>query len=85
MDLIISGDSGPLHLAAALNKKYIGIYGPTNPHLTGVRSKAKGKIVFKNDFCPTPCYIKKCPKDTLCTKIITPQEVSKTVLELIEV
>jgi lipopolysaccharide heptosyltransferase II len=85
MDLIISADSGPLHLAGALNKKYIGIYGPTNPYLTEPRSKAKGKIIFKNDFCTTPCYIKKCPKDFLCIKIITPEEVSKTVLELINI
>ncbi|HIE36296.1 MAG TPA: lipopolysaccharide heptosyltransferase family protein, partial [Candidatus Omnitrophica bacterium] len=85
MDLVISADSGPLHLAGALNKKYIGIYGPTNPFLTGVRSKAEGKIIFKNNFCPTPCYIKKCLKDFLCMKIITPREVSKVALELINI
>jgi len=31
IDLFIGVDSGPLHLALALNKKSIGIFGPTSP------------------------------------------------------
>lgn len=33
--LVIAGDSGPLHLAAALNKPVVGLYGPTDPARTG--------------------------------------------------
>jgi len=29
--LVIGGDTGPLHLAAALGTKVVGLYGPTNP------------------------------------------------------
>ena len=84
MDLVISGDSGPLHLAAAVNTKYLGLYGPTNPFLTGVRAKPKGKIIFENKSCPTPCYIKECEKDYLCMNIITPDKVSETALKLLK-
>jgi heptosyltransferase-1 len=33
--LVIAGDSGPLHLAAALERPVVGIYGPTDPARTG--------------------------------------------------
>ena len=33
--LVIGNDSGPLHVAAALPKTVIGIYGPTNPEVVG--------------------------------------------------
>ncbi|HKO55009.1 MAG TPA: glycosyltransferase family 9 protein [Thermoanaerobaculia bacterium] len=34
-ELVIGGDTGPLHLAAALRTKVIGLYGPTNPRRNG--------------------------------------------------
>ncbi len=83
MDVVVSGDSGPLHLAGAVNTKYVGMFGPTSPSLTGPRAKVKGKILFKNNFCPVPCYVKDCPKDFLCMKVISPREAADAVIELI--
>jgi heptosyltransferase-1 len=34
-DLVMGGDTGPLHLAAALERPVVGIYGPTDPARTG--------------------------------------------------
>ena len=34
-DWVISNDSGPMHLAAALGVKVVGIFGPTDPRLFG--------------------------------------------------
>ncbi len=34
-ELVIGGDTGPLHLAAALGTKVVGLYGPTNPRRNG--------------------------------------------------
>ena len=34
-DLVIGGDTGPLHLAAALGTKVVGLYGPTDPRRNG--------------------------------------------------
>jgi heptosyltransferase-1 len=33
--LVIAGDTGPLHLAAALGRPVVGLYGPTDPARTG--------------------------------------------------
>lgn len=83
MHLVVSGDSGPLHLAAAVKTKYIGIYGPTDPFLTGVRNNTQGKIIFENDSCPTPCYIRDCDKEYICMSKVSPGKVSQAVLELL--
>jgi len=83
MDVVVSGDSGPLHISGAVNTKYVGIFGPTNPQLTAPKTKAKGKILFKNTFCPTPCYIEKCPKDFICMKTISPHQVADAVMDLV--
>ena len=83
MDLVVSGDSGPLHLAAAIETKYIGIYGATLPQLNKPRSSAQGKILFHNQVCELPCYLKKCDKNYACMKAITPSEVATAALTLI--
>ncbi len=36
---VVSGDSGPLHVAAAVGAPVVALFGPTNPHLTGPRGK----------------------------------------------
>ncbi len=83
MDLVVSGDSGPLHLAAAAGTKYIGIYGATDPKLNEPRSLAKGIILFDNNSCQLPCYIKDCDKDYACMKAITAKKVVDAALTLI--
>jgi len=83
MDLVVSGDSGPLHLAAALGTKYIGIYGATDPKLNEPRSSIEGKILFNNDFCKLPCYISKCNKDNACMKAVSAKEVASVALSLL--
>jgi len=34
-DAVIGGDTGPLHLAAAVGTKVVGLYGPTDPNRNG--------------------------------------------------
>jgi ADP-heptose:LPS heptosyltransferase len=83
MDLVVSGDSGPLHLAGAVGTKYIGIYGATDPKLNEPRSCAQGIILFNNDSCSLPCYIDECDKDYACMKAVTAKEAAKAALTLL--
>lgn len=84
LDLVVSGDSGPLHLAAAVGTKYIGIFGPTNPNCTVPKTKTQGYILFENNLCPTPCYEKECSKNYICIKKITPERVLELTLSLLK-
>ncbi len=80
--LVVSNDSGPIHLAASQGAPLLGIFGPTSPDLTGPLSKGPMKILRKDPGCEIPCYFSSC--DTrVCMEWITPEEVfaaSQTLL-----
>jgi ADP-heptose:LPS heptosyltransferase len=58
-DVFVSGDTGPLHIASALNVNTVSIFGPSNPELIAPRNEftagAIHKVVWKNIYC-SPCY-----------------------------
>jgi len=63
MDVVISNDSGPMHLAAALGKKQIAFFGSTTTRL-GFRPLNDKAIVFQTILPCQPCTLhgrKKCP------------------------
>src|SRR2546421_8596424 len=77
-DLLISGDSGPLHMGVACGTPIIGIYGPTNPLLGGPVSP-DATVLRRGIWC-SPCYNAKEPADcpfytSQCMKNITPTQV----------
>lgn len=81
-DLLISGDSGPIHMASALGTPIIGIYGPTNPLLSGPMSP--DDIVLRSPIWCSPCYGARASADcrfytTQCMKDIMPTEVFAAV------
>ncbi len=43
--LMISSDSGPLHIAGGVGTNVLGIFGPTNPALTGPRGRGKNVVI----------------------------------------
>lgn len=61
-DLFIGNDSGPMHIAAALGIKVIGIFGPSSPERFGPYGKGCLTIRAKLD-CP-PCMSERCPFHT---------------------
>ena len=56
--LVISNDTGVLHIAAALSRPVVALYGPTSPALTGPLGDPRRMIVLHHaDCCPRiPCY-----------------------------
>ena len=71
--LFISNDSGPMHLANALRVPVVGIFGPTNPAVTGPFEQPSA--VVKTDVPCWPCSYRQCPYDHRCMTRIEPEEV----------
>jgi lipopolysaccharide heptosyltransferase II len=53
-DLVVSGDSGPLHIACAVGTAVVGLYGPTDPRISG--PLGDGAIVLRREIWCAPCY-----------------------------
>jgi heptosyltransferase-2 len=76
-DLFVSNDSGAMHLAAALGRPVIAMFGPTNERATAPREHAE--VLTADVFC-RPCMLRDCPIDHRCMKRITPERVIDTAL-----
>ena len=83
LDIFITGDSGPMHLAAAFKVPTVSIFGPTNYNETSQWMNDKGVIVKKELDCQ-PCMKRKCPLiHNNCMKLIKADEVLNSVKSLI--
>jgi len=89
-DLFIGGDSGPLHIAAAVGTPTVALFGPTDPDLLAPRGKAH-RVVRKPLAC-APCFTPRkrqgedagCPLGTVqCMREITAEDVMCAAEELL--
>jgi heptosyltransferase-2 len=79
LDLFISADTGPLHIAGAAGaKQVIALFGPTSPDITGPVPLRNTVILRKDSGCKIPCYAADC-RDNRCMKAITPEDVIEKV------
>jgi heptosyltransferase II len=79
LDLFISGDSGPMHLAAAFQIPTVAIFGPTKDNETSQWMNEKSFIVKKNLECQ-PCMKRTCPlKHHNCMKMVVASDVLRAV------
>lgn len=80
--LLVSNDSGLMHLGAALRIPQLAIFGSTDPELTGpLNPKAK---VLKLDLVCSPCFCRECPRgDYKCLVEIKPETVFEEAIKLI--
>lgn len=56
--LVVANDSGPMHIASALNRPLVTLFGPTNPIRTGPYSRLD--TVLQLDLACRPCYSREC-------------------------
>jgi heptosyltransferase-2 len=72
-DLLITNDTGPAHIGAALHTPTLVIFGPTNP-LTTYPYSSSAEIIRHPPDC-APCMLRDCPIDHRCMTAITPEQV----------
>ncbi len=77
-DLLLSNDSGPMHMADALGTRVVALFGSTSPEATGPLQHAR--VLKKNVEC-SPCFKRECPIDFRCMMSLGVEEVYQTIFE----
>lgn len=75
--LLVTNDSGPMHLSAAVNTPVVAVFGPTNPRETG--PYGPGHIVVQAEVDCSGCGRRSCRKGQACLKAVSIEEVSDAV------
>jgi heptosyltransferase II len=84
LDLFITADSGPMHIASAFQVPTVAIFGPTRVHETA-QWMNKNSIVVKKNLACQPCMRRSCPlKHHNCMKLIDTSDVLSAAKELIK-
>jgi heptosyltransferase-2 len=67
--LLITNDTGPMHIASALGTPLVAIFGSTSPELTGPLGTRS--LVVRHPVECSPCFLRECPIDFRCMESIT--------------
>ena len=76
-DAFLSNDSGAMHVAAALGRPVVAIFGPTDERATA--PLGNHDVLTADVFC-RPCMLRDCPIDHRCMKRITADQVVESIL-----
>jgi lipopolysaccharide heptosyltransferase I len=79
--LMVSGDTGPLHIAGAVGTPLVGLFGPTDPGRNGPWASGD-RTVSRHDACDC-AYQRQCRRRTWCLADITVEEVTRAVEECV--
>ena len=81
--LMVTNDTGPMHVAAALGKPLAALFGPTEPHRTGPYGRLED--VLRIDLPCSPCLKSHCTweKPEECLKAISPEMVFERVRRIL--
>jgi heptosyltransferase-2 len=82
VDLVVSPDSGPMHIAGALKRKVIALFGPTDPQRCGL---LEGDFVnFQANVNCMKCYKHECNQIPFCMDEIKPEMVYLAAKKMLE-
>ena len=79
--LLLTNDTGTMHLATILGVPVVAVFGSTEPHLTGPLGNACH--VIRHQVECSPCFLRECPIDFRCMKAVAVEEVVQTVSSLL--
>ncbi|MGH7983666.1 MAG: lipopolysaccharide heptosyltransferase II [Candidatus Udaeobacter sp.] len=79
--LLLTNDTGTMHLASLLGVPVVAIFGSTEPRLTG--PLGNGHIILRHHVECSPCFLRECPIDFRCMKAVSAGEVVDAVLSIV--
>ena len=75
--LLVTNDTGTMHLAALLGVPVVALFGSTEPAWT--RPLGRQHTILREHVACSPCFLRECPLDFRCMKAITPERVAAAV------
>lgn len=79
--LLLTNDTGTMHLAALLGVPVVAIFGSTEPLLTG--PLGNGHVILRHHVECSPCFLRECPIDFRCMTAVSADEVVTAVLSML--
>ncbi|HKS31187.1 MAG TPA: lipopolysaccharide heptosyltransferase II, partial [Chthoniobacterales bacterium] len=79
--LLLTNDTGTMHLAALLGVPVVAIFGSTEPRLTA--PLGDGHTILRHHVECSPCFLRDCPIDFRCMKAISADEVAAAVQSML--
>ena len=78
--VLVTNDSGPMHIAAALGTPVVALFGPTDPERTGPY-RANGAVLQQMELDCVPCLARHCEHavERTCLRDISPSNVAEAV------
>jgi heptosyltransferase II len=80
--LLLTNDTGTMHLAALLGVPVVAIFGSTEPLLTSPLG-SKHCVLRQHVEC-SPCFLQRCPTDFRCMRAISTRQVKEAVLKILK-
>ena len=65
--VVITNDTGPMHVAAAVGTRVVALFGSTAPELTGPDLPGEARhVILRSEAACAPCFLRECPVDFRC-------------------
>jgi lipopolysaccharide heptosyltransferase II len=81
-DLVVTNNTGPMHVAAAVKTPVVALFALTNPPEQWGPWRVPHRLLYREVPCRL-CYSRVCPREHECLRLVTPAEVAAAAAELL--